>query len=93
MIATNVGGIPEIYGPHRDRLGPPDHPADLQARIERTLAMPEAQRQAEAAELAAYVAERFSIQTMVNSVMAGYAEAAVHRRHAIGAAAPAAAPN
>jgi hypothetical protein len=30
---------------------------------------------------------------MVNSVMAGYAEAAVHRRHAIGAAAPAAAPN
>ena len=29
MIATNVGGIPEIYGPYRDRLGPPDDAADL----------------------------------------------------------------
>ena len=80
MIATNVGGIPEIYGPYRDRLGPPDDPADLQARIEATLAMSDAERQAEAADLAAYVAERFSIQTMVNSVMAGYAEALARRR-------------
>ena len=41
MIATDVGGIPEIFGPYRDRLGPADDPADLQARIEATLAMPE----------------------------------------------------
>jgi glycosyltransferase involved in cell wall biosynthesis len=79
MIATDVGGIPEIFGPYRDRLGPPNDPADLQARIEATLAMPEAQRKAEAADLAAYVAERFSIQTMVNSVMTGYAEALARR--------------
>jgi glycosyltransferase involved in cell wall biosynthesis len=93
MIATNVGGIPEIYGPYRGRLGPPDDPADLQARIEATLAMSEAERQADAAELAAYVAERFSIQTMVNSVMAGYAEALARRRRAIGGPATAASHN
>ena len=34
MIATNVGGIPEIFGPFRDRLGPPDDAEDLRARIE-----------------------------------------------------------
>ena len=33
LIATNVGGIPEIFGPYRDRLGPSDDPADLCARM------------------------------------------------------------
>jgi glycosyltransferase involved in cell wall biosynthesis len=93
MIATNVGGIPEIYGPYRDRLGLPDDPADLQARIEATLAMAEPERLARAADLAAYVAERFSIQTMVNSVMAGYAEALVRGRRPFGRAATAASHN
>jgi glycosyltransferase involved in cell wall biosynthesis len=93
MIATNVGGIPEIYGPYRARLGPPDDPADLQARIEATLAMPEAERQAQAADLAAHVAERFSIQAMVNSVMAGYAEALALRRRPFGGPATAASHN
>ena len=93
MIATNVGGIPEIYGPYRDRLGPPDDAADLQMRIETTLATSEAERQAQAADLAAYVAERFSIQTMVNSVMAGYAEALALRRRPLGGPATAASQN
>jgi glycosyltransferase involved in cell wall biosynthesis len=85
MIATNVGGIPEIYGPYRDWLGPPDDPADLQRRIEAMLAMSEAERQARAADLASYVAERFSIQTMVNAVMAGYGEALALHRPPLGA--------
>ncbi len=93
MIATNVGGIPEIYGPYRDRLAPADDPADLQARIEAMLAKSKMDRQAEAAELAAHVAERFSIQTMVNSVMTGYAEALARRSRPIGAAAAAATHN
>lgn len=93
MIATNVGGIPEIYGPYRDRLGPPDDPADLQARIEAALALSEAEREAQAADLAAHVAERFSIQTMVNSVMAGYAEALARRRRPIAGAATVASHN
>ena len=33
MVATNVGGIPEIFGPFADRLGPCDDPADLARRI------------------------------------------------------------
>jgi len=93
MIATNVGGIPEIYGPYRDWLGPPNDPADLQTRIEATLAMPDAERQARAADLAAHVAERFSIQTMVNSVMAGYADALALRRRPFGGPAAVASQN
>jgi glycosyltransferase involved in cell wall biosynthesis len=93
MIATNVGGIPEIFGPYRNRLGPPNDPANLQARIEATLALPEAERQAQAAELATHVAERFSIQTMVNSVMAGYAEALALRRRPFAGPATAASHN
>ncbi|MGO9768371.1 MAG: glycosyltransferase family 4 protein [Roseiarcus sp.] len=80
MLATDVGGIPEIYGPFHDRLGPPDDPEDLRARIEAALDAPAERRRKEAADLAAYVAQNFSIQTMVNSVMAGYAEALARRR-------------
>jgi len=93
MIATDVGGIPEIYGPYRHRLGRSDDPGDLQARIEAMLAKPEAERRAEAADLAGHVADRFSIQTMVNAVMAGYAEARARRRRPLGGAAAVASPN
>ncbi len=86
MIATNVGGIPEIFGPFRACLGPPDDAEDLRTRIETALAAPADRREREAADLAAYVAENFSIQAMVNSVMAGYGEAMARRRRAIGGA-------
>ncbi len=33
LIATNVGGIPEIFGPYRDRLLPPDDVEALAARM------------------------------------------------------------
>ncbi len=94
MIATNVGGIPEIYGPFHDRLGPPDDAEDLRKRIESALAAPALQLEDEAADLASYVAEHFSIRTMVDSVMAGYAEAMARRRRSfLGAPARAAASN
>jgi glycosyltransferase involved in cell wall biosynthesis len=80
MIATDVGGIPEIYGPYRDRLGPPDDPKDLAGRIERALATPSELRAAEAAALADHVAANFSIETMANAVLGGYAEAIARRR-------------
>jgi glycosyltransferase involved in cell wall biosynthesis len=79
LISTDVGGIPEIFGPFRDRLGPSDNPADLCARMLAMLARPQAERECQAAELAAYVATRFSIAAMVDSVMDGYCEAMARR--------------
>jgi glycosyltransferase involved in cell wall biosynthesis len=79
LIATNVGGIPEIFGPYRDRLGPSDNPADLCARMLAMLARPQAERERQAEELAAYVATRFSINAMVDAVMDGYREAIARR--------------
>ena len=35
LIATNVGGIPEIFGPLADRLIPPDDRDALSARLRR----------------------------------------------------------
>ncbi len=37
MIATDVGGIPEIFGPFSDRLGPCGDAADLARRMAGTL--------------------------------------------------------
>ena len=72
MVATDVGGIPEIFGPFRNRLGPCDDPQSLSQRIMAMIDQSEENRSEDAADLAMYVAENFSIQTMVNSVMAGY---------------------
>jgi glycosyltransferase involved in cell wall biosynthesis len=79
MVATHVGGIPQIFGPYAGRLGPCDDPANLCARILAALSLSEAERQAQCDELAAYVAANFSIKTMVDSVMDGY-RAALTRR-------------
>jgi len=79
MIATDVGGIPEIFGPYRDRLGPCDNPADLCARMLAALRRPHAELSREAEALSAYVAGHFSIRAMVDSVMEGYGEAIARR--------------
>jgi glycosyltransferase involved in cell wall biosynthesis len=79
LVSTNVGGIPEIFGPYRDRLGPSDNPADLCARMLATMRRPRAEREQQLAELAAYVEKHFSIRTMVDSVMEGYGEAMAKR--------------
>jgi glycosyltransferase involved in cell wall biosynthesis len=82
MISTDVGGIPEIFGPYRDRLGPCDDAGDLCARMLAMLWRPQAERDQMADDLAAYVEKHFSIRTMVDSVMAGYREAMVRRERA-----------
>jgi glycosyltransferase involved in cell wall biosynthesis len=79
LVSTNVGGIPEIFGPYRDRLGPSDNPADLCARMLTMMHLPPAERERQLSELSAYVEKHFSIRTMVDSVMAGYGEALARR--------------
>jgi glycosyltransferase involved in cell wall biosynthesis len=75
MIATNVGGIGEIFGPYRDRLIPCDNPAVLAAAMQAGLERNPGELHREAAALAAFVRTLFTINDMTDAVLAGYAEA------------------
>ena len=83
IIATNVGGIPEIFGPYRDRLIPSDDVGRLSEAMEAMLDAPPERRALEAEELARFVHQGFSITTMVDDVIAAYRDAnAAASRHA-----------
>ncbi|PSC05271.1 glycosyltransferase family 1 protein [Alsobacter soli] len=75
LVATRVGGVPEILGPHRDRLIAPDDPGALAAAIEAMLLKSDDERMAEAAALARHVEQSFSIEAMATGVEAAYRKA------------------
>ena len=75
MVATNVGGIPEIFGPMRRRLVEADNVPALSERLIEMLAMPTEQKQAEAETLSAYVRQNFSLAKMVDGVLSAYRDA------------------
>jgi glycosyltransferase involved in cell wall biosynthesis len=75
LLTTDVGGVPEIFGPYRDRLLKPDDVAGFARAIQAELARPQAERAERAADLADYVRRRFSLQNMVEMVLSGYSEA------------------
>jgi glycosyltransferase involved in cell wall biosynthesis len=80
LISTDVGGINEIYGPdHRHRLILSNDPVILADAIRTTLATPDAERRAEAADLAGHVRRNFCLDTMVDGVIAAYREALAGR--------------
>ena len=79
LLTTHVGGVPEIFGPFRDRLLAPNDVAGFAAAIQTELARPAAETRGRAAELAAFVQGRFSLQNMVEMVMSGYQEALARR--------------
>lgn len=84
LISTNVGGIGEICGPvHSRRLIAPDDAGLLAGAIGTALAMPDEQRQAEAADLAAYVHRTFRLDAMIDNVIQAYRAALSERRHQI----------
>ncbi|MBY6243105.1 glycosyltransferase family 4 protein [Methylosinus sp. Sm6] len=91
LIATRVGGIPEIFGPHAERLVRRDDPSALaDAMIRTRSAEPQALRK-DCDALAARVAEMFSLETMTESVLRGYRDAlaaASRRCRAMPAATP-----
>jgi glycosyltransferase involved in cell wall biosynthesis len=80
LVSTDVGGINEIYGPaHRARLIPPDDPVILADAIQTTLATPETRRQAQAADLAMHVRQNFTLDAMIDGVLAAYGDALAAR--------------
>jgi glycosyltransferase involved in cell wall biosynthesis len=73
LIATHVGGIPEIFGPFADRLIPAENAALLAQAIVNTMQAPKAAAEV-AARLRERVAENFSIDGMVDGILAAYRE-------------------
>lgn len=74
MVAANVGGIPEIFGPHTDALFVPGQPAAMAEAIGRALDDLSAAR-ARATALRERIFQFFSQKAMVEGVLAGYGEA------------------
>ncbi len=81
MIATDVGGIGEVFGPYRDRLIRCNDAALLAKDMERVLATEADTVRRQATALADFVSTRFSIALMSDAVIAGYRDA-IERRAA-----------
>jgi glycosyltransferase involved in cell wall biosynthesis len=75
IITTRVGGIPEIFGPESGRLSPPDDPAALAAAIVDMLDAPAEAVARDTAALRDIVAAGFSLDHMVDGVLAAYRDA------------------
>ena len=74
LITTQVGGIPEIYGPLSNSLVPPNDPAALAGAIAGALDRPRA-----LADITQKLHERvrtsFTVESMVDGVLGAYANA------------------
>jgi glycosyltransferase involved in cell wall biosynthesis len=78
LIATRVGGIPEIFGPDAGALVAPGDPAALAQAIGSALQNPAA-TQAAAQRLKTRVHDQFSANVMTDAVLAAYAATLAHR--------------
>ena len=74
LITTNVGGIPEIFGPQSGHLVPPGDADALARAIKAALVDPSRLRN-EALTLKARVQSHFSVEAMTDGVLAAYDEA------------------
>ncbi|HUD85751.1 MAG TPA: glycosyltransferase family 4 protein [Xanthobacteraceae bacterium] len=79
IIATDVGGVPEIFGPQTEHLIAPDDTAALVGAINAALADP-GQAHHVAHEVRARVRAEFSLGTMVEGGLAAYREAIAMRK-------------
>jgi len=78
MVAANVGGIPEIFGPHSDALFAPNNAAAMADAIETALGNPAAVQE-RAKALRERIFQHFSQNAMVEGVLASYGEAFANR--------------
>jgi glycosyltransferase involved in cell wall biosynthesis len=74
MVAANVGGIPEIFGPFTDALFAPNIVGAAADAIEIAMEDPEA-AQTRARELRERIFQHFSQKAMVEGVLSGYRDA------------------
>jgi glycosyltransferase involved in cell wall biosynthesis len=74
LITTNVGGIPEVFGPQSARLIPPSDPTALASALGAALADP-ANLRNETLTLRTRVQAEFSADVMADAVLAAYAQA------------------
>jgi glycosyltransferase involved in cell wall biosynthesis len=79
LVATNVGGMAEIFGPHADRLIEPNNPEILAEALRRILAESPETRNERAQALADYAASRFSVSQMARAIIQGYRDAIAAR--------------
>jgi glycosyltransferase involved in cell wall biosynthesis len=88
VVATNVGGVPEIFGSESNRLAPPNDPAALARAMRAALEMDACAHAALADRMAAQIRARFTIELMNDGVLRGYrtALAAAGRRPGVGVA-------
>lgn len=80
LVSTNVGGIPEIFGPHAGELIAPRDTRLLAQAILAKHQESEDERRAKADRLSDFVHCRFSLPKMVDGVIAGYEAAFAARR-------------
>jgi glycosyltransferase involved in cell wall biosynthesis len=78
MVAANIGGIPEIFGPHGDALFPSSNAAAMADAIETALKDPAAAKE-RAKSLRERIFMHFSQKAMVEGVFAGYRDAFANR--------------
>jgi glycosyltransferase involved in cell wall biosynthesis len=79
IIATDVGGIPEILAPVAGELIAPDDPMALAAAMRSMHALPPDDIAARTQAIAAFVRERFTISAMTTSIMQACHEARASR--------------
>jgi glycosyltransferase involved in cell wall biosynthesis len=78
MIAANVGGIPEIFGPHDSALFAAGNVGAMAEAIMAAINAPQSVRD-RAKQLRERISRQFSQNAMVDGVMAGYREAFAKR--------------
>ena len=80
VIATSVGGVPEIFGAQAHRLVPPGDPDALATAMLLMLQMDRAARDALTNALAQDARAKFTVERMNRDILQGY-RAALSARH------------
>lgn len=82
MVATRVGGIPEIMAPFADDLIAPGDPEALANAMKKLKAMEPVETHRRTQALADFVHEHFTISTMTTSILTAYTKAVEANRAA-----------